>query len=59
MECPCKNCVPPKRTPSCHSMCDAYIKWLEEHNKEKELSKAYNEFINDIIGSYYSKRKKK
>ena len=51
MNCPCKNCVPPKRTPDCHSTCEDYKKWSEEHKKEKELSKAYIESMNDIIGS--------
>ena len=53
MYCPCKNCVPPKRTPDCHSTCEDYKKWSEEHKEEKELSKAYIESMDDIIYSYY------
>lgn len=26
-ECPCKNCVPPKRSPGCHGKCPEYIEW--------------------------------
>ena len=59
MNCPCKNCVPPKRTPGCHSTCEDYKKWSEEHKKEKELSKAYIESMNDIISSYYGRKRKR
>ena len=59
MYCPCKNCVPPKRTPGCRSTCEDYKKWSEEHKKEKELSKAYIESMNDIIGSYYGRKRKR
>lgn len=26
--CPCKDCVPPERTSTCHSHCGKYIKWV-------------------------------
>lgn len=29
--CPCKGCVPPKRTSTCHSTCQDYIMWSAEH----------------------------
>lgn len=59
MDCPCKNCVPPKRTPYCHSTCEYYKKWCEEYKKEKELSKAYIESMDDIIDSYYGRKRKR
>lgn len=34
-ECPCKNCVPPKRNADCHGKCPEYKEWsalLQQHN---------------------------
>lgn len=31
----CKDCVPPKRTPHCHSTCEDYIREKAEHDKKK------------------------
>ena len=35
---PCRECVPPKRYPGCHAVCEAYISWKEEWDtlKDKE-----------------------
>ena len=32
---PCRKCVPPKRYPGCHEVCEAYIKWKEEWDELK------------------------
>lgn len=29
--CPCKECVPPKRCPGCHGSCAEYIAWQKKH----------------------------
>ena len=45
-ECPCKDCVPPKRSPTCHSTCPDYKEWkgeLDERNAE--IKKAKDEQI--------------
>lgn len=34
--CPCKGCVPPKRTPDCHSHCQEYADWKKAHDEEVE-----------------------
>lgn len=26
-ECPCRYCVPPKRSAGCHAVCPEYTKW--------------------------------
>lgn len=48
---PCKHCVPPKRSPGCHSKCIDYIEWrkaLDELN-ERERNRKSSE--------YFSKRR--
>ena len=33
----CKDCVPPKRTSTCHRTCERYKAQLEAHLQEKAL----------------------
>ena len=33
---PCYGCVPPKRTPHCHSTCPDHKAWKEAEEKKKE-----------------------
>ena len=33
---PCRKCVPPKRYPGCHEVCEAYIKWKKEWEELKD-----------------------
>lgn len=43
-ECPCKCCVPPKRTPTCHPSCKVYLTWkkeLNEFNKKLREKRRY------------------
>lgn len=47
MACPCKDCQ--KRCVGCHSKCEDYLKWQEEHNKTKELEK--QQIQRDCLGS--------
>ena len=35
-ECPCRYCVPPKRSATCHSTCKDYIDWTVEHKQYKD-----------------------
>ena len=42
MECPCKNCTPPKRKIGCHKYCEEYKRWRsykDQENKEKNDKK--------------------
>lgn len=32
----CKDCIPPKRYPGCHSACEEYKKQKAIHNAQKE-----------------------
>ena len=34
---PCKDCQ--SRTSNCHSICDDYIEWRQEHNKVRDAIK--------------------
>lgn len=47
--CPCKGCVPPKRTLSCHSTCQEYTDWKTDlealNDKIRESKKEYADFI--------------
>lgn len=48
-ECPCRHCVPPKRSITCHSSCDEYTEWKTMHEaknaKIKEAKHEYEEFF--------------
>ena len=33
--CPCKECVPPKRCVGCHGVCAEYIAWSKKHIRHK------------------------
>jgi len=33
---PCKGCVPPKRTPTCHTTCKDYLDWKTEWDAMRE-----------------------
>lgn len=37
--CPCKGCVPPKRSITCHSTCEAYIVWKHGLNEQNSIIK--------------------
>jgi hypothetical protein len=46
-ECPCRDCVPPKRWEGCHSACPDYAAWnaarqqyLERYHREQYLANA-------------------
>ena len=36
----CKDCVPPKRTATCHSTCKEYLKEKAQLEKDKKMAKA-------------------
>lgn len=44
-DCPCKDCN--NRSIYCHSECDIYVMWNEEHKKEREklINHKNNEFM--------------
>lgn len=52
--CPCKGCVPPKRTLGCHGKCKEYIEWREKYEKEKN-----NENLGEEIDRYYTSKKRR
>lgn len=53
--CPCYGCLPPKRTPECHSSCKDYLDWRVEHQKlhDKRIAALREEEI------YYRSRRKR
>ncbi len=36
-ECPCRYCVPPKRTAYCHTDCPEYKEWCIKHDEKNAL----------------------
>ncbi len=32
--CPCKGCLPPTRTSTCHSTCQLYVDWDKDHKRK-------------------------
>lgn len=55
--CPCKGCIPPKRSPTCHSTCIQYAGWKVEHDEEKEriLSAKKKDEVVIYFGTYKKK----
>ena len=46
----CKDCIPPKRHPGCHSTCEEYQKErkeLDEYNKQQRIDKLK---VGNLIG---------
>ncbi len=35
-ECPCKGCMPPKRSSTCHGNCKEYLEWSTAKTEENE-----------------------
>lgn len=33
-KCPCKGCLPPRRSPACHTTCTHYAEWKAERDKK-------------------------
>lgn len=46
----CKDCE--ERHEGCHSTCESYIKWKEQHDKNKEA-------LNEWVGATWHQRKNK
>jgi hypothetical protein len=51
--CPCIDCVPPKRTPDCHAKCREYAEYSDNNEKKKQ---AKHESI--MVDVYLASRKK-
>ena len=60
-DCPCKGCVPPKRTPTCHSSCTDYAEWKSgldaENAKIREVKKEYDDLFLTMIKRKRRRRK--
>lgn len=52
----CRNCVPPKRHPGCHAVCEAYLKEKETCDKARD-QRRHDQRIKDDC--YISARKAK
>ena len=47
--CPCIDCVPPKRTSTCHSSCQEYKDWKTAHDdrnaKIRKIKQDYYDYF--------------
>lgn len=62
--CPCKECVPPKRCPGCHGSCAEYIAWSKKHIRHcmavrsaKEKQKVCDDYTISEMGKNAKKRR--
>lgn len=62
--CPCKECVPPKRSPGCHGSCAEYIAWSKRRMRHlmavknaKEKQKICDNYAIDEIRKNVKKRR--
>ena len=49
MDCPCKDCKPPKRCLGCHSTCELYTGWKKQHDEEKKVER--QQLFADYLGN--------
>ena len=61
--CPCKECVPPKRCPGCHGSCAEYIAWQKKHirhlaavRRAKEKQKVCGDYTAEKVRKNKKKR---
>ena len=47
--CPCKDCVPPKRTLGCHSACQEYTDWKTAYETAKAKSREIKKEDDDVF----------
>ena len=62
IECPCKGCIPPKRSSICHSSCKAYLDWkkeLDEQNRVINEKLRYERIADDDYHRVRKSRRKK
>lgn len=56
-DCPCKDCVAPKRHSGCHSTCGEYIKWDKARKEELALMHKAHRIENDCFPNKYREGK--
>lgn len=60
-ECPCRHCVPPIRTSTCHCTCQNYKTWKAQLNKfnEEQFKQLQNDRAHFEYGMGRSVRRRK
>ncbi len=56
-DCPCKECVAPKRHVGCHGTCRGYIDWKTADEKKKDAERKRKEQEVAIYESYRRKHR--
>lgn len=56
--CPCKDCVPPKRTPTCHPECKEYNDWIKARREFKEYIEVQRQAEKDYNSVRLNKRRR-
>lgn len=54
----CQGCVPPKRTPTCHTTCKEYIAEKEQATKDKETLRKQKYLTNQLNDFAITSRRK-
>ena len=49
-ECPCRYCVPPKRTVTCHIDCPEHKEWHDKHEEKNALINARKNEESEMCG---------
>ena len=57
--CPCKDCVPPKRAPGCHSICQEYRDWKTACEAVKAKSRELKKEDDDLFIARFGIRRKR
>lgn len=47
---PCKDCLPPIRHVGCHSECEKYISWKQQHDKQMKINRENKAKMNAADG---------
>ena len=58
-ECPCKDCVAPKRFPGCHASCKEYLEWSAARQQYLEARHAQQHRDNNCFPNRLRKPKKR
>lgn len=57
--CPCKGCVPPERTATCHSECEKYKEWVKVRKEYTDLVEIHRHAEQDYHSVGTNRRRRK
>lgn len=57
-DCPCKECVEPKRHTGCHSECTEYLDWKAAEEERKAIERKRKEDELALFNSFKPRRRR-